>query len=65
MAESERQIAATISSPGYQADALTDTADVLIAIGRNEEAAPHLSEALRLLELKGDATSANRVKSRL
>ena len=65
LAESERQIAATISSPGYQADALIDTADVLIAIGRIEEAAPHLDEALRLLELKGDTTSAARVKSRL
>jgi tetratricopeptide (TPR) repeat protein len=65
MAESEREIAATISSPGYQADALTDTADVLVAIGRNDEAAPHLSEALRLLELKGDATSAARIRSRL
>ncbi len=65
MAESEREIAATISSPGYQADALTDTADVLAAIGRKQEAAPHLSEALRLFDVKGDATSAGRLRARL
>jgi tetratricopeptide (TPR) repeat protein len=65
MAESELAIADTISSPEYQADALTDTADVLIALSRKEEAAPLLDEALRLLELKGDAMSAARVRSRL
>jgi class 3 adenylate cyclase/tetratricopeptide (TPR) repeat protein len=44
------------------AGALADLAEVLVLIGRPDEAGPPLREALTLFERKGDVTSVNRVR---
>jgi len=49
----------------YHGDALVDLAEILVASGRPEEAAPALREAVDLYELKGNIVSAGRTRALL
>jgi class 3 adenylate cyclase/tetratricopeptide (TPR) repeat protein len=59
------EIAAATEDIALTADAHADLAQVLLRLGRHEDAAPPFREALRLYERKGDVVSAARVRSSL
>ena len=65
LAASQSQLAAETASPVFEADARLGLADVLVLLGRRDEAEPPLREALQLFELKGDLVSAGRIRLRL
>jgi hypothetical protein len=65
LAESQSRLAAETASPVYEADSRLERAEVLVLLGRGDEAEPPLREALRLFEAKGDPVSAARTRLRL
>ncbi len=65
LTESQLRLAAETASPVFEADARVERAEVLLMLGRLDEAEPPLREALRLSEEKGDLVSAARIKRRL
>jgi class 3 adenylate cyclase/tetratricopeptide (TPR) repeat protein len=65
LAESQSRLAAETASPVFEADARLERSEVLVLLGRQEEAEPPLREALRLFEEKGDLVSAARIRRQL
>jgi class 3 adenylate cyclase/tetratricopeptide (TPR) repeat protein len=65
LTESQLRLAAETASPVFEADARLGLAEVLVLLGRRDEAEPPLREALRLFEEKGDLVSAARIRLRL
>jgi tetratricopeptide (TPR) repeat protein len=65
LAASQSRLAAETASPVFEAEARLEFADVLVLLGRRDEAEPPLREALQLFEKKGDLVSAARIRLRL
>jgi tetratricopeptide (TPR) repeat protein len=62
LADSQLKLAAETASPVFESEARVERAEVLVLLGRQEEAEPPLREALRLSEEKGDLVSADRIR---
>jgi class 3 adenylate cyclase/tetratricopeptide (TPR) repeat protein len=65
LTESQARLAAETASPVFEAEARRERAEVLVLLGRQDEAEPPLREALQLFEQKGDLVSAARIRLRL
>jgi tetratricopeptide (TPR) repeat protein len=65
LAESQARLAAETASPVFEAEARRERAEVLVLLGRQNEAEPPLREALQLFEKKGDLVSAARIRLQL
>jgi hypothetical protein len=63
LAESAVELARSSSDLELEADALVDLGDILTILGRRDEAAARLSEALELYSRKGDRVSASQYRA--
>jgi len=63
LAESAVELARSSSDLELEADALVDLGDILTILGRRDDAAARLSEAVELYERKGDRVSAREYRA--
>jgi tetratricopeptide (TPR) repeat protein len=65
LSDSQLRLAAETASPVFVAEAYVERAEVLLLLGRSDEAEPPLREALRRFEAKGDLVSVERITAQL